>query len=211
MNLPTTVEEAAKVLDDVVHDWAKKIDTEKLNMGHWEECILGQLYGDWDDGGIAIFGKQVWNDNSNSMPDLFAGNKEEWLNEIQKRLEKTVNDFTWAMLQMRNGLTVKRKGFNWAMSLDDGGQLYVEYISNPKKEKSSIGQAHINAKDWEVYTPKTYLKDLTTGQKFKFVNDDDVCLKVYCPSNPNSYIVVKTSYLLRPQSGEAVVKLVEEK
>jgi hypothetical protein len=40
----------ARVLDTKIPDWAKKVDVSRLDIGDTENCILGQIFGDYNDG-----------------------------------------------------------------------------------------------------------------------------------------------------------------
>lgn len=40
----------AAFLNEVLPGWEKKIVLESLDINQWEECILGQLFGDFDKG-----------------------------------------------------------------------------------------------------------------------------------------------------------------
>jgi hypothetical protein len=87
----TTVAEAAKFLDKQVEGWAKKIDLDLLDMGHWGKCVLGQLYGNWAVGlarfdlkyGIekALFGYE-YADRLLNVPEC----TQLWIKEIKARL-----------------------------------------------------------------------------------------------------------------------------
>lgn len=45
-----TVRRGAAFLDATSPGWAERIDPRRLDMGSCDECILGQLYGDYLDG-----------------------------------------------------------------------------------------------------------------------------------------------------------------
>jgi hypothetical protein len=50
-------ERGAKLLDEKYEgNWRKKVDVDKLNMDYQDECILGQIYGDYEDGLEELFG-----------------------------------------------------------------------------------------------------------------------------------------------------------
>lgn len=44
------VEAGAKFLDEKVPGWASRIDPNELDMHWWNMCVLGRLYGDYNDG-----------------------------------------------------------------------------------------------------------------------------------------------------------------
>lgn len=44
------VKRGIKFLDENVPDWHDRVDVQKLDLGSCQECILGQLYGSFDDG-----------------------------------------------------------------------------------------------------------------------------------------------------------------
>lgn len=76
------------LLDGEHPDWYLKIKIGLLDMGHWQYCILGQLYGDY------IFGLRSL-DIPAGFDYGFAGLGQEikdlnelWINEIRERLSK---------------------------------------------------------------------------------------------------------------------------
>lgn len=48
------VEEGAKFLDKKVPDWATMLDLGALELGDCSQCVLGQLYGHYDNGVVAL-------------------------------------------------------------------------------------------------------------------------------------------------------------
>ena len=85
-----TVEEAAKVLDQVVPKWYHNIDLTTFNIGSPCKCILGQLYSDFHTGLNALdnfgvrrastpFGAEACNVNDPLQ--------KQWSREIDKRLK----------------------------------------------------------------------------------------------------------------------------
>ena len=54
--IQVAVERGATILDQHVPRWADLIDLETLNMPSCSNCILGQLYGDFDSGATKLFG-----------------------------------------------------------------------------------------------------------------------------------------------------------
>lgn len=58
--ISSRVQAGAAKLDEVRPGWAEAIDPGVLDLGMMEDCILGQLYGHYEDGcdalGIAAFG-----------------------------------------------------------------------------------------------------------------------------------------------------------
>lgn len=99
-----TVQQGAAFLDQHVPEWAKKIDIYTLNMRDMQNCILGQLFGDWANG-LAGFGNG-WNwisehgfillydtANENDLPaywkllkERYLALTEMWREEVTKRL-----------------------------------------------------------------------------------------------------------------------------
>ena len=95
MKIPHTIEKRVEAgvafLNVVKPNWLKKIDVEKLDLGNKKVCMLGELYGYYDDG-ISTLGLE----NKTSATNLgFYGSKRgykvltaAWKNKIAKlRLE----------------------------------------------------------------------------------------------------------------------------
>jgi hypothetical protein len=51
-------ERGAQLLDRVMPHWRHMIDLARLDLIDSQDCILGQLWGDFDDGMNALFGKE---------------------------------------------------------------------------------------------------------------------------------------------------------
>jgi hypothetical protein len=101
---PRTVSAAAKLLDKAVPGWYDRINIPDLDLGECRKCILGQLYGHFDDGCITLFGKYYFQvplteeeinsgeftEGSNLILPPFGErtNRDEWVNEINKRRAK---------------------------------------------------------------------------------------------------------------------------
>lgn len=85
----------AELLDEQHAGWALKIDTAKLDLGCCYQCILGQLYGVFSDGLVAL---NLEDDDADAdYTDLgLDGEKVEmypildelWKEQIQQRLKK---------------------------------------------------------------------------------------------------------------------------
>ena len=90
-NYPTSVKQAARLLDQAKPGWEYKIDLEKLEMGSCTYCILGQLYGDCDIGFKSLFDSDWFYVGSTDKSCLKAvpfGTDtyvEEWVAEIKER------------------------------------------------------------------------------------------------------------------------------
>lgn len=74
-----SIPEAAKHLDNVYPNWWKEIDLEKLNMKRDYDCILGQLYGEYQKG-CQFLGCG----NMTTAFNCYA-KKEDWIAEINAR------------------------------------------------------------------------------------------------------------------------------
>lgn len=86
---PTSIADAAAVLDFAYKDWFIKINLSILDMELSDKCILGQLFGNGQSGfekglkelfGIIIYDKHY-------MDDIFGyrSNVEHWKQEIRRR------------------------------------------------------------------------------------------------------------------------------
>jgi hypothetical protein len=50
MSLQTRIRRGIKLLDAANPDWHYRVQPDNLRMQFTDECVLGQLYGDYDDG-----------------------------------------------------------------------------------------------------------------------------------------------------------------
>lgn len=74
--------QAALKLDELYPGWENQIDLDQLDMMDPSCCILGQLYGDWEQGQHALVDEGFpW------VGGIFSTYKEQWTNEIQRRRE----------------------------------------------------------------------------------------------------------------------------
>lgn len=82
---PCSIEEAAVILDREKPGWEKKVDSTKLNMRGVRECILGQVFGNYDTAMSNLF-----NMGDKSADNIFGymASTEKWTEEINKRLNK---------------------------------------------------------------------------------------------------------------------------
>ncbi len=97
--LPSSVANAAKLLDVELPGWANKIDVDSLDMREPNKCILGQLYNDYMIGieklDIDIdCTKETVFGGSLKMENLAENKKliDKWIVEINKRINRVVND-----------------------------------------------------------------------------------------------------------------------
>jgi hypothetical protein len=83
--LPTSIKEAALMLDRVHPGWADKININILNMDLSDRCVLGQLYGGSFLNGLEqIFGTKRYS----VVDELLAVDTPEWRREIIWRTPK---------------------------------------------------------------------------------------------------------------------------
>lgn len=120
---PQNIADAVRILDNYDKKWAEKIDVNVLNMGEYDECVLGQLFRDSvQDGqvGYEIGMKDIFGINTEDDDDAVYTNdnifgakasKNEWIKEVRKRVkEKTY--------------TVKIKGKNVKFTQSEVNSLY---------------------------------------------------------------------------------------
>ncbi len=74
---PTSVEEAAKILDKDKPGWAYEV-TQPVQMSSWKKCVLAQVYGNYLHAAYKLFGYRTFG-------DLFMAHNEEWQAEVDKR------------------------------------------------------------------------------------------------------------------------------
>ena len=92
--LAKRVAQGAALLDQEKPNWFEEINLGKLEMGSCKDCILGQLYSNYDEGADVLFGQwSVEKNNSHgftifpdvSSPVLWRELRECWVREIKKR------------------------------------------------------------------------------------------------------------------------------
>lgn len=104
---PRRVAKGARLLDEKVPGWAEKIATERLNIAHVCNCVLGQVFDTGRYGGGFSLGIDALDINDpNKMVDCgfdgrhilddevdedkeYAALNRYWLREIEKRLVKS--------------------------------------------------------------------------------------------------------------------------
>lgn len=73
-DFPQTIQEGAELLDMYFGSrkkWINKIDVDSIDMESNEECIIGQLFGDFWDGTDMIFNKLDVNISGYDVPTCF--------------------------------------------------------------------------------------------------------------------------------------------
>jgi len=92
-NYPNSIDEAAKVLDQFNKNWADKVDIVRLDMGHGNRCVLGQVFDAHDIGLEQLFDVDFDEEiDTNRDEDYFIdkifgarASRELWIREIIKR------------------------------------------------------------------------------------------------------------------------------
>jgi hypothetical protein len=87
---PQSISEAAADLDKVIPNWEEKISLESLNMLNCTKCILGQLFGHYDDGMNQLFEEDQYTLEELYKDNIFGcdADIEDWKREIEARLPK---------------------------------------------------------------------------------------------------------------------------
>lgn len=92
--IESRVRAGAKALDEYIDNWADRICTTELNMYYDNQCILGQLYGDFDAGLDAFgwdlhaayaYGFYVFGDEWDSVACEYDALTKAWKDEIARR------------------------------------------------------------------------------------------------------------------------------
>jgi hypothetical protein len=91
------VARGAALLDRIRPSWAREIKLDVFDMGLCSKCVLGQLYGLYDDGLDALGlisgdrAEYIYGFNSSSLTQMasYAALTTAWRAEIRKRLEAT--------------------------------------------------------------------------------------------------------------------------
>jgi len=180
---PQSVKEAAKILDKDMPGWEKKIDLENFHIHSTEYCPLSRVYGGYSTGLRHLFG------NSNDTGGFFANREtnDEWLKEIQLRLDRKLNevqevhDFAWALRQMQQGKKVVYSGMDTELYFFiEGSYVKQQYLKHP--DIKVCGDLHIfsvdcgtYARKWRIYEePKPKLSSLKPGDKFTWPEARDL-------------------------------------
>lgn len=83
------VREAAKRFDEIRPDWFTRINFETLDMNDCLNCILGQVFGHYDNGIEVIFGQNDWDyykyRNLEDAPFGYKTNIQLWKDEVNER------------------------------------------------------------------------------------------------------------------------------
>lgn len=82
-------EKGASLLDRIKPDWFKAIDQDKLDIGSFKYCILGQLFGSWSAGKKALQTKNsgVYGFAPPTFFSCFSHRLDDvWKEQIQQRL-----------------------------------------------------------------------------------------------------------------------------
>jgi hypothetical protein len=99
---PKSISEAAKLLDKALPGWENKINISTLNMKNYEDCLLGQLYGGYNEGFKLLFNKIIFGSKTD---EIFGDDvdKQLWITEIDTRKGF---DFYTALRYMNEGKKV---------------------------------------------------------------------------------------------------------
>lgn len=96
------VREGATLLDEMVPDWFRRIDTDTLNLNDGFMCVLGQVGGDWIQGlgmvGVRmadafVYGFHVRHIDHGTVTEaerMFDLLRDYWYDEIEKRLSASL-------------------------------------------------------------------------------------------------------------------------
>lgn len=92
-NYPTTIQEAANILDKIQPDWFEKIHISTLRMDHINRCVLGQTFGEWNRG-MCNFALGA-EDSYKFLDDYIFGHRadvEVWKYEVTERRFNKLNN-----------------------------------------------------------------------------------------------------------------------
>jgi hypothetical protein len=154
---PTSISDAAAILDKAIPSWEKKINLNILDMCIYNLCILGQIYGNYRVGMEVLFGghKESWTND-----EILGKNTpyEKWIKEIQARSANAdeVRDFAWALRQLYEGKKVSHPA---------RGEKFFEkspigYLSNDARHHLGVPCLNqlITLNDgWNIYEPEIML------------------------------------------------------
>lgn len=91
--------EGAKFMDEARSGWYKEVDLETLHLGWGDCCILGQLFGDYEEGLIELNLTGPWSETTSRRLGFLVGGyndtslgyqklTEAWKKEIKARLDQ---------------------------------------------------------------------------------------------------------------------------
>lgn len=205
---PTSIEEAAKHLDDHCPEWVNKIDLNKLDPSSVTNCVLGQLYGNWSIGMKYLYNLDITYGDNYSNDGLF-GSRADWKQQIELRSKKedivTRLTFIEATQALAEGKRVR------PISNPVWGLESYMYVRDKTSEVlSEVG----SRRDWFVFKDTKFIvvpspftfKDLKAGQKFVFINS--VEKELIRAKKENNYFIPRTGEILncgRPDTDEVKV------
>lgn len=88
MTLKEKIKKGARFLDKKVPKWWRKINTSTLDIDSCEDCILGQLFGYYENGIKELNLETGKNTDGMAFNNLNPGNPQQtnfWIDEILKR------------------------------------------------------------------------------------------------------------------------------
>lgn len=80
---PQSIPEAAKLFDEIKPGWFEEINIDELDMDSYQNCILGQLYGNAEVEDI-LFQDTPFYSSENPIFG-YKVDKNDWIFEIEKR------------------------------------------------------------------------------------------------------------------------------
>lgn len=169
----TPEELGANFLDSAYPGWFHKIDVHNIDMEHYSNCILGQLYGDYFDGLNCLDEDCLWAKKHGF--DSY-GHQQRWIKEINKRKTQTDCPTKEQILEAAKESTVKKaleklfpNVFN-SICLDD----ITHITSSEQAEKAGIGVNSLCVRGCGNFAKKGfYLSDCVD---WKIVKDNLGCL-----------------------------------
>jgi hypothetical protein len=174
----TNIVDAVTLLDEKYPEWWKKINVDKLNMGDYQNCILGQLYGSYCTGLDKLNVRTNW-----QYEKPFCYFITEWKDLIISRLQQkepsAMNFLDALKLAEKGEKKIRRKGWGnrscyWSYSNGQLVWLYEGVMNNKVVDFIWSNTNDILRGDWEAVdiVPKVLLKDVKVGQKFYYKEFD---------------------------------------
>lgn len=181
---PTTVAEAAKILDKDRPGWENLIDINKLDLNDPYECILAQIYGNYSTGYKSLFDDNPYGTETAKLFSLVKFTNS-WKQEINNRLMNTTK------LSLIEALEILKKGGKIVSS----NNFIIHYDGHAFKD--SYGNAYDLLNYYHVFSWKKHelkFDDLKPGDKFHFIEVDDSSSKyIYLKTvNDKQYVNLNT-------------------
>lgn len=203
---PSSIVEAAKILDAHYPGWADKIALTELDMEKQNKCILGQTYGWYTNVMKYLFNIDAFEDGKSYYNDKIFGTSsslDEWKKQITLRVKQPSAKLTFieAVKELTEGKKLTRPPFGF-------DYIYVDNSNVLRNTSNNIAASIFtwkNCNDWEIVDEsKTPLHRLKQGEKFKYAGKE----YTRCSNGPTGIYVLSDEYKIEEFGLSTVVEKV---